>query len=48
MLVFWIPYTANLIKDAIRAEAVTSIQKLKGVGYSCGMVSITQNPHLSL
>lgn len=34
----------SYVKDAIRAEAVTSIQKLKGIGYGCGMVSTAQNP----
>lgn len=43
--IFWIADAATVIKDGIRAEAVTSLQKLKGMGYSCGMVSITWRPH---
>lgn len=38
ILILWTLYVPNLTKDAIRAEAVTSIQKLRDIGYSCGMV----------
>lgn len=40
-LISWTPYVPNVTKDAIQAEAVTSIQKLRDMGYSCGMVNIT-------
>lgn len=41
-------HAANVVKDAIRPEAVASIQKLKGMGYSCGMVGTTLHPHVLL
>lgn len=48
MLISWTQYVSNVTKDAIRAEAVTSVQKLKDMGYSCGMVNITRDGPLLL
>lgn len=48
MLILWTQYVSNVAKDAIRAEAVTSVQKLRDMGYSCGMVNITRDGPLLL
>lgn len=48
MLLLWTLYVPNIAKDAIRAEAVTSIRKLRDMGYSCGMVNIKRDTPLLL
>lgn len=39
-------HVPNVTKDAIREEAVTSIQKLRDMGYSCGMVHTSKDAPL--